>query len=69
MAGEFDVFLSYCSADETWVIRLKKALEVMGLRVWRDKDCITAMSILPVGLALPPPMAVAGAVAGVPWRQ
>jgi hypothetical protein len=23
---------------------------------WRDSDCITAMSILPVGFALPPPM-------------
>lgn len=40
MVGEFDVFLSYCSADETWVIRLKKALETAGFRVWRDKDCI-----------------------------
>jgi hypothetical protein len=40
MPEVFDVFLSYCSADEAWVIRLKKALERDGLRVWRDKDCI-----------------------------
>jgi len=40
MSDVFDVFLSYCTADEAWVIRLKKALERDGLRVWRDKDCI-----------------------------
>lgn len=38
MAEAFDVFLSYSSADERWVIKLARALEAAGLRVYRDKD-------------------------------
>lgn len=34
----FDVFLSYKSVDESWVIRLKNALQAYGLRVWLDRD-------------------------------
>jgi hypothetical protein len=34
----FDVFLSHNSIDKPWVIKLKKALEARGLKVWLDKD-------------------------------
>jgi hypothetical protein len=36
MPDQFDVFLSYNHADEAWAIRLKRAREKVGLRVWRD---------------------------------
>jgi DNA-binding response OmpR family regulator len=34
----FDVFLSHNSIDKPWVIRLKKALQDRGLKVWLDRD-------------------------------
>ena len=34
----FDVFLSHNSIDKPWVIRLKKALQGQGLKVWLDHD-------------------------------
>jgi hypothetical protein len=34
----FDVFLSYKSDDHPWVVRLKDALQLRGVRVWLDKD-------------------------------
>jgi hypothetical protein len=33
-----DVFLSYSSVDQTWVSRLKDALQARGLKVWLDRD-------------------------------
>lgn len=38
MSEAFDVFLSYSSADERWVIKLARALQAAGLRVYRDKE-------------------------------
>src|SRR5207248_4128096 len=37
---QFDVFLSYSSKDNTWVNRLKEALQNQGLQVWLDHDQI-----------------------------
>lgn len=38
MAEAYDLFLSYSSADERWAVRLARALEAGGVRVYRDKD-------------------------------
>jgi len=40
MAEAFDVFISYSSADDTWVQKLRTALAAKGIRVWLDKDQI-----------------------------
>ncbi len=40
MPQDFDVFISYSSADNTWVQNLRTALTVKGIRVWLDKDQI-----------------------------
>jgi len=40
MSQEFDVFISYSSADETWVRNLRNSLVAKGVRVWSDRDQI-----------------------------
>jgi hypothetical protein len=35
---QFDVFLSHCSVDKPWVIKLKDDLLRYGVSVWLDKD-------------------------------
>jgi hypothetical protein len=40
MGQEFDVFISYSSADETWVRNLRNSLVAQGVRVWSDRDQI-----------------------------
>ena len=40
MTPEFDAFISYSSADESWVQNLRNALTAKGIRVWLDKDQI-----------------------------
>ncbi len=38
MTEGFDVFLSYNSQDEAFVLKLKSALDARGLKVWRDRE-------------------------------
>ncbi len=38
MPAKFDVFLSYSSVDQPWVIKLKDDLLHYGVSVWLDKD-------------------------------
>ena len=40
--SQFDVFLSYSRDDEVIVLAVQKALEELGLRVWRDGPQIAA---------------------------
>lgn len=38
MSYKYDVFLSYKSCDQEWVVKLKNALVKAGIKVWLDKD-------------------------------
>ncbi|MBE9594491.1 MAG: toll/interleukin-1 receptor domain-containing protein [Proteobacteria bacterium] len=40
MSYKYDVFLSYKSCDQEWVVKLKNALVKAGIKVWLDKDQI-----------------------------
>lgn len=42
MAYEYDVFVSYSSADGAWAARLEQALAAAGLAVFRDKTRLAA---------------------------
>lgn len=51
MLEDFDVFLSYNSADESWVTRLKKALEEVGLCLSPDNNTVHPADPLPQNTA------------------